>query len=43
MSCFASLSPTQLPSPTTETSKYVKACRDILLAEEQEDDHPDIR
>ena len=43
MLCFISLSPTQLPNPTTEVSKYIKACGDILLAEEKEDDHPDIR
>ena len=43
MACFLSLSPTQLPSPTSEVSKFLKACKDILLAEEREDDHPDIR
>ena len=37
------LSPTKLPSPTKELSKYTAACREILLAEETPDDHPDIR
>lgn len=42
-SCFVSLSPTQLPSPTTEVSKFTKACSEILLSEDKDDDHPDIR
>ena len=37
------LSPTKLPSPTKETSKYTAACREILLAEDKPEDHPDIR
>ena len=41
--CFLTLSPIQLPSPATEVSKYIKACGEILLAEDKEDDHPDIR
>jgi len=41
--CFMTLSPTKLPSPTKETSKYTAACKEILLAEETPEDHPDIR
>ena len=37
------LSPTKLPSPTKELSKYTAACREILLAEDTPEDHPDIR
>ena len=37
------LSPTKLPSPTKELSKYTAACKEILLAEETREDHPDIR
>ena len=40
--CFMTLSPTKLPSPTKELSKYTAACREILLAEETPEDHPDI-
>ena len=41
--CFMTLSPTKLPSPTKELSKYSAACREILLAKETPEDHPDIR
>ena len=41
--CFMTLSPTKLPSPTKELSKYSAACKEILLAEEKPDDHPDVR
>ena len=41
--CFMTLSPTKLPSPTKELSKYTAACREILLAEDTTEDHPDIR
>ena len=41
--CFMTLSPTKLPSPTKELSKYTAACKEILLAEETPEDHPDIR
>ena len=40
---FLTLCPTSLPSPTKEVSKFSKACNEILLAEDKEDDHPDIR
>jgi len=40
---FLTLCPTPLPSPTKEFSKFSKACNEILLAEDKEDDHPDIR
>ena len=43
ISCFATLSPTKLPSPMTEMSKFGKACKKILTAEDNEDDHPDLR
>ena len=41
--CFATLSPTKLPNPMTEMSKFGKACKGILTAEEKEEDHPDIK
>jgi len=41
--CFMTLSPTKLPSPTKELSKYTAACKEILLAEETPEDHPDVR
>ena len=41
--CFATLSPKKLPSPATELSKFGKACKEMLIAEETEDDHPDLR
>ena len=37
------LSPTKLPSPTKELSKYTAACKEMLLAKETPEDHPDIR
>ena len=43
ISCFATLSPKKLPSPVSELSKFGKACREILTAEETEEDHPDIK
>ena len=41
--CFITLSPTELPSPAKEMSKFSAACNEILLAKETEDDHPDIK
>jgi len=41
--CFLTMSPTPLPSPAKELSKYSAACKEILLAEDTEEDHPDIR
>ena len=41
--CFMTLSPTKLPSPTKETSKYSAACNEMLLAEDTAEDHPDLR
>ena len=43
LSCFATLSPTKLPSPVTETSKFGAACREILTTEDTPEDHPDLR
>ena len=43
LSCFATLSPKKLPSPVTELSKFGKACKEILIAEEKEEDHPDLK
>jgi len=43
ISCFATLSPTPLPSPVKETSKFGVACRAILTAEDTPEDHPDTR
>ena len=41
--CVISLSPTQLPSPAKEPSKFSRAAKDILTADDKPDDHPDIR
>jgi len=41
--CFMTLSPTKLPSPTKELSKYSAACKEMLLAEDKPEDHPDVR
>ena len=41
--CFLTLSPTPLPSPAKELSKYSAAVKEILLAKETEEDHPDIK
>ena len=41
--CFVTLSPTKLPNPMTEMSKFGKACKEILTAEEKEDDHHDLK
>ena len=43
ISCFATLSPKKLPSPVTEMSKFGKACKEMLTAEETEEDHPDLK
>ena len=43
ISCFFTLSPTKMPNPFTEMSKFVKACNEILAAEEKEEDHPDLK
>jgi len=43
ISCFATLSPTKLPSPVRETSKFGEACRAMLTAEETAEDHPDLK
>jgi hypothetical protein len=37
------LSPTKLPSPAKETSKFAAACQEILKAEDTPEDHPDLR
>ena len=37
------LSPVQLPSPAKAPGKFSVAITEMLLAEEKEDDHPDIR
>jgi len=41
--CMVSLSPTPLPSPTKETSKFEAAMLAMLTAEETEEDHPDLK
>ena len=41
--CFLTLSPTPLPNPAKETSKFGSACRAMLIAEETAEDHPDLR
>jgi len=41
--CFITLSPTPLPSPVKEPSKFSKACNEILLSEDKDDDLPDTR
>ena len=40
---FVNLSPVQLPSPAKAPGKFSAAITEMLLAEEKEDDHPDIR
>ena len=41
--CFLTLSPAKLPSPAKQTSKFSAICNEMLLAEEKEEDHPDVR
>ena len=41
--CFITLSPVKLPSPAKQTSKFSAICNEMLLAEEKEEDHPDLR
>ena len=41
--CMMTLSPTKLPNLLSETSKFGKACKAILSAEETEDEHPDLK
>ena len=41
--CMATLSPTTLPSPVRETSKFSAACKAMLTAEETPEDHPDLK
>ena len=43
ISNFATLSPTVLPSPVRETSKFSAACKAMLTAEETPEDHPDLK
>ena len=43
ISCFATLSPTVLPSPVRENSKFNAACQAMLTAEDTAEDHPDLR
>ena len=38
-----SLSPKKLPSPMTERSKLGRVCKEMLIAEDTEEDHPDVR
>ena len=37
------LSPTKLPSPLSEMSKFGRACKAILTAEETREEHPDLK
>jgi len=41
--CVITLSPTKMPSPATETSKFSAAFKEILKAEDIPEDHPDLR
>eukprot|EP00090_Calanus_glacialis_P005401 TRINITY_DN14198_c0_g1_i1.p2 TRINITY_DN14198_c0_g1~~TRINITY_DN14198_c0_g1_i1.p2 ORF type:complete len:174 (-),score=45.46 TRINITY_DN14198_c0_g1_i1:1242-1763(-) len=41
--CVITLSPTQMPSPAKEPSKFAAACQEILKAEDTPEDHPDLR
>jgi len=43
LACMLTLSPEKLPSPTKEFGKCLKACKQLLVAEDSPDDHPDIR
>lgn len=43
ISAVVTLSPTKLPSPVTETSKFSEAAQGILKAEDTPEDHPDLR
>ena len=43
VACLLTLSPTELPSPVKEHSKLESACREMLTAEDTEEDHPDLR
>merc|ERR1719410_2664586 len=43
LACMLTLSPEKLPSPTKEFGKCFKACKQLLVAEDSPDDHPDIR
>ena len=38
-----SLSPKKLPDPFSEKSKLRKVCTEMLVAEDTEEDHPDVR
>ena len=38
-----SLSPKKLPSIMTEQSKLRRVCKEMLMAEDTEEDHPDVR
>ena len=37
------LSPKKLPFPMTERSKLGRVCKEMLIAENTEEDHPDVR
>ena len=37
------LSPKKLPDPFSEKSKLRKVCTEMLIAEDTEEDHPDVR
>ena len=38
-----SLSPKKLPDPFSEKSKFRRVCLEMLIAEDTDEDHPDIR
>ena len=43
MLVILSLSPKKLPDPFSEKSKFRKVCTEMLIAEDAEEDHPDVR
>ena len=40
---FLALSPKELPNLVTDGAKFGKVCKEMLVAEDSEEDHPDVR
>ena len=40
---FLTLSPEKLPHPVTESDKFKRVTKEMLIAEDTEEDHPDVR
>jgi len=43
LACMLTLSPEKLPSPVKELGKCLKVCKELLVAEDTPEDHPDIK